>query len=184
MSRVLDRVWEIWEVSDCGRHLVELFFFSFSPKKIFVKGLKFKEAECFLKGKIPKPCKTKSINQNLCSSQPIAHTALSCWRLCSDHSLTCPPMCPGLHHSSLRESGSEGEVGSSESPERLHPSRAPSLGKDGYGFCSLRWCDSKKNTNIFFLFVVSRIDASQTLATSAKTLFYFCSLNQQCSAFT
>jgi hypothetical protein len=47
-------------------------------------------------------------------------------------------------------------VGSSESPERLHPSMAPSLGKDGYAFCNLR-CDSKKNTGIFLLFVVSRI---------------------------
>ena len=43
-----------------------VFFLLFSPKKIFVKGLKFKEVHCFLKRKeIPIPCKIKIANQNL-----------------------------------------------------------------------------------------------------------------------
>lgn len=54
------------EVSSCDRHSVGLFFSSFfSLKKIFVKGLKFKEAQCVLQRKIPVPCKMKIAHQNL-----------------------------------------------------------------------------------------------------------------------
>lgn len=43
--------WFNVEVSSCDRHFVGDFFLLFSPKKIFVKGLKFKEIHCFLKRK-------------------------------------------------------------------------------------------------------------------------------------
>ena len=68
--------WFIVEVSSCDRHFVGFFFLLFCPKKIFVKGLKFKEVQCFLKKKkIPIPCKIKIANQNLWSY----HISASSW---------------------------------------------------------------------------------------------------------
>lgn len=73
-------------------------FLLFPPKKIFVKGLKFKKVQCFLKRKISTPCEMKIVDQNLWSYHISASSHLPTLHFplgapAPDHYLTCLPTC-------------------------------------------------------------------------------------------
>lgn len=89
--------WFNVEVSSCDRHFVGDFFLLFPPKKIFVKGLKFKEIHCFLKRKKNphslqnEDRKSKPLEIPYFCFQPVAHARFPPGAWAPHCYLTCPP---------------------------------------------------------------------------------------------